>query len=323
MDNSFKVYKKHRVKSYISVSSIVTIHYFEFAKDYHFDGESHDFWELVYVDKGEIIATAGERDITLRQGEALFHKPYEFHRLRSNGVSAPNVFIISFVCGDGTMRYFEEKHISVPVKLRRLISDIIVESQDTYELPVFDRNLKDLKLSKTAHFGGSQIIKMRLEELLIKLYRDGENRRETATGQMYKGKDEKGTFGSTKAKSGKSVPDESDENISARIIEIIKKEGIYGDIDLDRLCFLVNYRKTYICTQFKKACGYSVMEYVNILKIDEAKKLIREKNYNFMQISNMLCFNNPHYFSKVFKKVTGLSPREYSKTVNKYTVKES
>ena len=58
------------------------------------------------------------------------------------------------------------------------------------------------------------------------------------------------------------------------------------------------------------------MEYVNILKIAEAKKLIREKNNNFMQISNMLNFNNPHYFSKVFKKITGLSPREYMNTVN-------
>ncbi len=319
MDNSFKVYKKHRIKNYISVSSIVTIHYFEFAKDYHFDGESHDFWELVYVDKGEIIATADTSDITLRQGEALFHKPYEFHRLRSNGVSAPNVFIISFVCSDACMKYFEGKHINVPAKLRRLISDIITESQDTYNLPVFDRNLKDLKLSRGARFGGSQIIKMRLEELLIKLYRDGESRREAPVLHTHMGKGEKGTFGSTKARYGNSVPDEGEENISARIIEIIKKEGIYGDIDLDRICLLVNYRKTYICTQFKKACGYSVMEYVNILKIDEAKRLIREKNHNFMQISNMLCFNNPHYFSKVFKKVTGLSPREYLNTVNKYT----
>lgn len=312
-EKHFKVYKKHRIKSYLSVSSIVTIHYFEFPKDYRYDGESHDFWELVYVDKGEIIATADTEDITIRQGEVIFHKPYEFHKLRSNGVSAPNVFIISFVCDDPCMKYFEGKHISVPTKLRRLISDIITESQDTYELPVFDRNLKDLRLSKAPAFGGSQIIKMRLEEFLIKLYRNGEEK------NAQSGNTDKGTFGSTRAKSGNSVPDSGDENISAKIIEIIKKEGIYGDIDLDRLCLLVNYRKTYICTQFKKACGYSVMEYVNIMKIDEAKKLIREKNYNFMQISNMLCFNNPHYFSKVFKKVTGLSPREYLNTVNKYT----
>ena len=36
------------------IDSIVTLHYFEFAKNYVFEGERHDFWECVYVDKGEI-----------------------------------------------------------------------------------------------------------------------------------------------------------------------------------------------------------------------------------------------------------------------------
>ncbi len=316
MDNStLKVYKKLKVKNYIQIPSIVTIHYFEFAKDYIYNGESHDFWEMVYVDKGEIIATADDKDIVVRQGEALFHKPFEFHKLRSNGVSAPNVFIISFVCNDAPMKYFEENHIYVPVKHRGLITDIIAESQNTYALAVFDRDMKELKLSKHPAFGGTQIIKMRLEELLIKLYREGE-----ADSALQKGvktpDDVKGKFGSTVAKSGSAVPDDGDEVLSAQIIEIIKNEGIYGNINLDRICAKVNYGKTYICTRFKHFTGYSVMEYANILKIAEAKRLIREKNHNFMQISNMLLFNNPHYFSKVFKKITGLSPREYMNTVN-------
>ena len=138
-----------------------------------FTGESHDFWEMVYVDKGEIIATADDCDITLKQGEALFHKPMEFHKLRSNGVSAPNVFGMSFVCEDEDMSYFEGKHLEIPGKLRRLITDIIAESQNTYALPVFDRDLKELSMAKNPAFGGSQIIRMRLEELLIKLIREG------------------------------------------------------------------------------------------------------------------------------------------------------
>lgn len=310
---NLKVYKKLKIKNYIQIPYIVTIHYFEFTKDYIYNGESHDFWEMVYVDKGEIIATANDKDIVLRQGEALFHKPLEFHKLRSNGVSAPNVFVISFVCNDAPMKYFEEKHLCVPAKHRSLITDIIAESQNTYALAVFDRDMKELKLSKKPIFGGTQIIKMRLEELLIKLFREGENA-ERSRSEI--GGEAKGKFGNTVAKSGSAVPYDGDEALSAQIIEIIKKDGIYGNINLDRICTRVNYGKTYICTRFKQVTGYSVMEYVNILKIAEAKRLIREKNHNFMQISNMLLFNNPHYFSKVFKKITGLSPREYMNTVN-------
>jgi len=313
-------YKKHRIKNYINISSIVTIHYFEFTKDYIYHGESHDFWEMVYVDKGEIIATADEHDITLGQGEALFHKPMEFHKLRSNGISAPNVFVISFVCQDEAMSFFREKHTQVPRKLRSLITDIIAESQNTYALPVFDRDLKELSLAKDPAFGGSQIIRMRLEELLIKLIRSesGTDQQEgVGVSDLRIRKEARGgKFGSTVAKGGSAIPDDGDENLSAKIIEIIKRDGIYGNINLDKICKEVNYGKTYICTRFKAIMGYSVMEYVNILKIAEAKKLIREKNHNFMQISNMLNFNNPHYFSKVFKKITGLSPREYMNTVN-------
>lgn len=311
-------YKKHRIKNYIGVTSIVTIHYFEFTKDYIYHGESHDFWEMVYVDKGEIIATADDCDITLKQGEALFHKPMEFHKLRSNGVSAPNVFVMSFVCEDEDMSYFEGKHLEIPGKLRRLITDIIAESQNTYALPVFDRDLKELSMAKNPAFGGSQIIRMRLEELLIKLIREGYGVLESGSVSdlRIRKEAENGKFGSTVAKGGNAVPDDGDENLSAKIIEIIKRDGIYGNINLDKICREVNYGKTYICTRFKAVMGYSVMEYVNILKVAEAKRLIREKNHNFMQISAMLNFNNPHYFSKVFKKITGLSPREYMNTVN-------
>lgn len=318
MYESAKQYKKHKIKSYINVSSVVTIHYFEFTKDYIYHGESHDFWEMVYVDKGEIIATADTKDITLCQGEALFHKPMEFHKLRSNGISAPNVFVMSFVCGDEAMKFFEGKHVAVPRKLRGLITDIIAESQNTYAIPVFDRDMKELSMASNPAFGGTQIIKMRLEELLIKLIRDGFGMNEISNVSDLRIRREakNGKFGSTVAKSGSVIPDDGDENLSAKIIEIIKRDGIYGSINLDKICREVNYGKTYICTRFKAVTGYSVMEYVNILKIAEAKKLIREKNHNFMQISNILNFNNPHYFSKVFKKITGLSPREYMNTVN-------
>ena len=273
MENKPKVYKKHRIKSYISLESIVTIHYFEFTKDYIYNGESHDFWEMVYVDKGEIIATADTHELTLKQGEALFHKPLEFHKLRSNGVSAPNVFVISFVCKDESMTYFEKKHIKIPHKLQKLITDIIAESQNTYALAVFDRNMKELMLSKEPIFGGTQIIKMRLEELLIRLYRENEIRKSAEREILAKGK-----FGNTIAKEGAVLPNEENENISAQVIEILRRDGIYGKVKLSALCTEMNYGKTYLCTHFKEITGCSIMEYANILKITEAKRLIREKN---------------------------------------------
>ena len=51
-----------------------------------------------------------------------------------------------------------------------------------------------------------------------------------------------------------------------------------------------------------------------MLKIEESKRIIRQRQYNITQVSNMLGFNSVHYFSRLFKKITGASPSEYEKT---------
>ena len=59
------------------------------------------------------------------------------------------------------------------------------------------------------------------------------------------------------------------------------------------------------------------MKYYNGLKIKEARKLIREGRYNMTQISDMLHFDNPQYFSKCFKAYTNMTPREYKASIVK------
>ena len=49
-------YVSTRMKKEINIESIVTIHYFEYMKNFVFQGESHDFWELLYVDKKYLFA---------------------------------------------------------------------------------------------------------------------------------------------------------------------------------------------------------------------------------------------------------------------------
>ena len=57
------------------------------------------------------------------------------------------------------------------------------------------------------------------------------------------------------------------------------------------------------------------MKYCSERKMKEAKKLIREGTYNFAQISNLLHFDTPQYFSKCFKKYTNMTPSEYMKSI--------
>ena len=50
-----KKYFKHKINNLLVINGIITVHYFEFSKDFKHEGESHDFWEIVYADKEDII----------------------------------------------------------------------------------------------------------------------------------------------------------------------------------------------------------------------------------------------------------------------------
>lgn len=78
MDNHYRAYK---VRKPISIQSLVTVHYFEFAPSFTEQFEQHDFWELVYIDKGEILIKTNSDAVALQQGNMYLHKPEELHML--------------------------------------------------------------------------------------------------------------------------------------------------------------------------------------------------------------------------------------------------
>ena len=111
-----KEYQSIILKQEINITNIYSIHYFEYSRDFVFEGESHNFWELLFVDSGVIEVTADEKKFPLESGEIVFHKPNEFHALRSNGKSAPNLIVVSFDCTAPCMSFFENKVLKAPVK---------------------------------------------------------------------------------------------------------------------------------------------------------------------------------------------------------------
>ena len=63
---------------------------------------------------------------------------------------------------------------------------------------------------------------------------------------------------------------------------------------------------------FHSKCGSGIIAYFSQMKITRAKELIREQNMNFTQIADSLGYASIHYFSRQFKKITGMTPSEYS-----------
>ena len=91
------------LKKSISINKIYSIHYFEYMSNFSFEGETHDFWEFICVDKGEVNVTAGSETTVLKRGDIAFHQPNEFHSVQATGKIAPNLVVISFHCEDEAM----------------------------------------------------------------------------------------------------------------------------------------------------------------------------------------------------------------------------
>lgn len=69
--------------------------------------------------------------------------------------------------------------------------------------------------------------------------------------------------------------------------------------------------RNYLSQLFKRVTAESFVSYLNNYRIDKAKELLREKQYMVYEVSEMVGYQNPTYFSQVFKSITGVSPSDY------------
>lgn len=284
-------YIKHKATNVITVTDIIAMQYFEFDKKFDFGAGTHSFWEFVYVDSGELIAETDGRKYTLKHDEAIFFSPYELHKVQANGNDIANVFIMNFGASSRYMNAFKGRVIKLPEKLKKYITMILSEGEKNFEIPFNDPYLVHMKMKENPPFGGLQMIKTHLEQLLIHLLRH-----EDAADMIQ--------------------PPENDgaDELARKAAELVK-ESIYGKINVAEICEALHYSKAYISKIFKRNYGCTLMEYCAKAKIKEAKKLIREGKYSFTMISDMLCFSNVQYFTRVFKRVANMTPGEYARSV--------
>jgi two-component system response regulator YesN len=83
------------------------------------------------------------------------------------------------------------------------------------------------------------------------------------------------------------------------------------DICLRSTAEAVNFSPNHFSTIFSQECGTTFIEYLTAVRIEQAKKLLKTSDMKSADIAYEVGFNDPHYFSFIFKKVTGISPRDY------------
>lgn len=273
----------------IEVRRLYSIHYFEYGGGYVFPGEAHDFWELLYVDKGTVEVKAGERFHRLTRGQVIFHQPGEFHALAAAG-ALPDLVVAGFACESRGMDFFRQRVTVLLPEERALLARMVAESAAAFSTPLNDPETPELRRRERQPFGAEQLLCAALEELLIRLTR----RQAEPLPQAVRRREDGGTLAQVMEYLSQRV----DQSLT---LEQICRDNLVGRSQLQKL--------------FHTQTGGGVMTYFTQLKLQSARRMIREGRMNFTQISAALGFQSVNYFSRRFRLSTGMSPSEYARSV--------
>lgn len=242
----------------------------------YFAGESHPFWEMVYITGGEWGVSADGRIYELKEEQVIFHKPMEFHKIWKPLEDKASCFVCTFDL-EGDTAFLEEKVLSVNHTQRELINSILSR--------IRRYSREELKKSFLSPGGEGQYIANILENFFILLSEDA------------------GTV--------KTVSGNADAVLFNKAVNILK-EHTAGQISVDNVASVCNVSVSKLNKLFASYAGCGVHAYHIKLKINEAIILL-SKGYSSKEISDKLGFNNQNYFSMTFKRETGLSPMNYKK----------
>lgn len=286
-----KTYIKHRIVNVVDIKRIHASEFLDFEGKYKDYVEAHDFWELCYVESGEVTLAIPECTIKLSAGEVAFVRPNCKHAYDSACGNESRVFVLCFDCLSQCIKPLGGMRFKL-LDLQSCMQCIVEECQNTFYMN------KDELLDVVANpnFGGQQAAILQLEYMLIRLVRtlsaQDESELVFLNGEHFYGE----------------LADVITEYFEAHIAE---------KLSLDVICNKVNYSRSFVCKIFKEQTGETLFSCFNRLKVEAAKKMLRDGRLSVADVAQKLGFSESKHFGALFKKYMGMTPGAYKKQENK------
>ena len=100
------------------------------------------------------------------------------------------------------------------------------------------------------------------------------------------------------------------------------QEHVQEQIDMNTLCDVFYMSRSTLQLLFHKEFGCGPMEYFSRMKIRRAREMMREENCNITEIAARLSYGSVQYFSRQFKKISGMTPTEYITSIKALSERE-
>ena len=268
-------FKHSNISSSLDITEIYTKFYQEKGRNYKFSGEQHNLWEFTYVDKGELLTTIDGNEFSLKQGDLIFYAPMQFHTQSTYEHTGCSYLTINFKMEFNQDYLLCNKVFNLKRDSHYIVSKLIEE--------LCNDNIYSYDLSLCY-----------LKELIIQTIRL-----------------ENSCFHS---KPTTKMQQTYENNLLNDILSYID-EHICEKISVTTLCEHFCISTSMLHSLFRKNMNNTAKNYINELKLNKSKELIKNSTHTLSEISEMLGFSSIHYFSKKFKSYFNVSPTEYSKSI--------
>ena len=245
-------------------------------------GEVHDFYELVYVEEGSYGVILDGVRYTVPPGSFLVFPPNAYHSGDGITENTATVSIISFDSSSPAMASLGGRTVALTAEARAALSEVF-----SLAFSLIERCADGVRIRQDATPPSLQLLKNRLECFLLSHYSEGAEK--TASGpRLYK----------------KEQISRLTSYLKAHLAEKMTLDGLAAALLISRTALKE------LCREF---FGCGPIDYLISLRVAAAKELIRTSAMNFTEIAEAVGFESLHYFSRVFKARTGLSPSQYAK----------
>lgn len=278
-------YMFRRILPRVRISEILGYYYNIRNSGYSFKGETHDYFELTYVDRGELLTEVDGKNYTIREKELMLYGPGQFHNQNiAEGHSCSYVTIIfdmETVIYDIESNQYElllNKVFTYDKKIYTLIKTFVAES--TSEIPYMNSLMLCLLQETIIRLLQSEFIGQKAEKPV------------TTARQHY------------------------EDALLEKILAYID-ETIYEPITIAEICQKFSMSRSSLQILFKENMDMPPKKYINELKLEKGRQMICENKYTISEIALMLGFNSIHYFSRAFTQKYSMAPSEYAKSIFK------
>ena len=272
LDNPFNY---SNISSSLDISEIYTKFYQEKGTNYNFSGEKHSYWELTYVDKGELLTTIDGVSYHLKQGDLIFYAPMQFHT-------------------QSTFEKISSSYLTINFKMNFNHADLLCNKIFSLKRDSYFIVTKLIEELSNDNLYSNDLSLCYLKQLIIQMLRlNNSHFHSKPTTHMQQ------TY----------------ENELLNDILLYIDNNIYEKISVSTLCDHFCISTSMLHSLFRKNMNNTAKNYINELKLSKSKELIRNSTHTLSEISEMLGFSSIHYFSKKFKSYFNISPTEYSKSI--------